>query len=153
MTGRVQPGSITSPLMPKPCVLCTCGRRSAGGTHRLRSRLLRTPTASIWCSTPIDVHLHGRSDDEGLRRAQKYFETGADCVYPIRLSEISAIRDYVAFGPTNVLWRPGGPPLGELARAGVSRISVGLLLFQVMLKRLRVAADALRRLEKEAIWK
>jgi 2-methylisocitrate lyase-like PEP mutase family enzyme len=101
----------------------------------------------------IDVHLHGRPAKEGLQRARKYFDAGADCVYPVFLSDIAAIRDYVGVGPTNVLWRPGGPRIPELAAAGVSRVSLGPLLFQLMLKRLLVSASALRRLDDDAVWK
>jgi len=101
----------------------------------------------------IDVHFHRRNTEEGLQRARKYFDAGADCVYPILLSDVSAIRAYVALGPTNVLWRPGGPRLGELAKAQVSRISVGPFLHQLMLKHVGVATDALRRFEDDGIWK
>jgi 2-methylisocitrate lyase-like PEP mutase family enzyme len=100
----------------------------------------------------IDVYLHKHPHEEGLRRARTYFEAGADCVYPILLSDVSAIRDYVAVGRTNVLWRHGGPALRELAGAGVSRISLGPLLFQIMLKRLGAAIHSFRRLEDEGIW-
>lgn len=99
----------------------------------------------------IDVHFHRRPHEEGLRRARKYFEAGADCVYPILLSDVSKIRDYVALGLTNVLWRPGGPRLGELASTGVARISVGPFLYQQMLRRLKAAADALTRLDDERV--
>ncbi len=101
----------------------------------------------------IDVHFHRRTHEEGLQRARKYRDAGADCIYPILESTIPAIRDYVALGLTNVLWRPGGPRLAELAAAGVSRISVGPLFYQLMMKQLGIATDALRRLEDERIWK
>ncbi len=99
----------------------------------------------------IDVHFHRRPHEEGLQRARKYLEAGADCVYPILLSHLPAILDYVTLGPTNVLWRPGGPRLAELASAGVSRISLGPLLFQQMLKQLRAGIEALRRLDDERL--
>lgn len=100
----------------------------------------------------IDVHIHGRSVEDGIKRAEKYFGAGADCVYPIFESDISAIREYVAVGPTNVLCRPGGVSLPELVDAGVSRVSVGPLLFQQLLTRLKVAASALLRLDDHALW-
>ncbi len=99
----------------------------------------------------IDVYLHKRSHEEGLLRARTYFEAGADCVYPILLSDISVIREYVALGPTNVLWRAGGPTLRDLAAAGVSRISLGPLLFQIALKRVDAATRALLRLDGDAL--
>jgi len=93
----------------------------------------------------IDVHFHKGPVEEGLRRARKYFDAGADCVYPIFLWDVPAIREYVALGPTNILYGPERIALGELARLGVARISVGPLLFRLLLKRLAVATDALRR--------
>jgi len=95
----------------------------------------------------VDVHLYKGPIDEGLKRARKYFDAGADCVYPILLSDVSAIREYVALGPTNILYGPGSIALAELAKLGVARISVGPLLFRLLLKRLEVATDALRRFD------
>lgn len=95
----------------------------------------------------IDGFFHKAPLEDGLKRARKYFDAGADCVYPIFLFEVSAIREYVALGPTNVLYGPERIALGELAKLGVARISVGPLLFRLLLKRLAVAADALRRFD------
>lgn len=100
----------------------------------------------------IDVHVHNGPLDEGLRRARRYFDAGADCVYPILLSEVGAIPEYVALGPTNMLCAPGGMPLADLARAGVARISVGPFLFQLLQKRLEVATHAFRNFDDKAIW-
>jgi 2-methylisocitrate lyase-like PEP mutase family enzyme len=97
----------------------------------------------------VDVHFHKGPVEEGLKRAQKYFDAGADCVYPIFLSDVSAIRKYVALGPTNILYGPGSIALGELARLGVARISVASFLFRLLLKRLEAATDALRRFDDE----
>jgi len=101
----------------------------------------------------IDVHLHKGPVEEGLMRARKYFGAGADCVYPIFLSDVSAIREYVALGPTNMLYGPEtGIAPDELARLGVARISVGPFLFRLLLKRLQVAIDALRRSDVKGLW-
>jgi 2-methylisocitrate lyase-like PEP mutase family enzyme len=101
----------------------------------------------------IDVQFHGRTVAEGLERARKYLEAGADCVYPILLADIAAIREYVAIGHTNILCRPNGLTPTELVAAGVSRISVGPMLFQLMLKNMRSAAEALCRLDDDALWR
>jgi len=97
------------------------------------------------------VHIHKGPIGEGLKRARKYFDAGADCVYPIFLSDASAIKEYVALGPTNILYGPGSIALGELASLGVARISVGPLLFRLLLKRLKVATDALRRFDDKGL--
>jgi 2-methylisocitrate lyase-like PEP mutase family enzyme len=95
----------------------------------------------------IDVHFHKGPVEEGLKRARKYLDAGADCVYPIFLWDVPAIRQYVALGPTNILYGPEKIALPVLADLGVARISVGPLLFRLLLKRLKVATDALRRLD------
>jgi len=95
----------------------------------------------------VDVHVHKAPLEEGLRRARKYFDAGADCVYPIFEFDVSAIREYVALGPTNILYGPERIALGELARLGVARISVGPFLFRLLLKRLEVATAALCRFD------
>jgi len=99
----------------------------------------------------VDVHIHKGSVDEGLKRARKYFDAGADCVYPIFLSDASAIREYVALGPTNILYGPERIALGELAELGVARVSVGPFLFRLLMKRLEVATSALRRLDDKGL--
>jgi 2-methylisocitrate lyase-like PEP mutase family enzyme len=114
-------------------------------------RIARLRGFDVVINARTDVYIHTRPHEEGLQRARMYFEAGADCVYPILLSDASVIRDYATLGPTNVLWRPGGPTLRELAAAGVSRISLGPLLFQMMLKRLAIATHALRKLEDEGL--
>jgi 2-methylisocitrate lyase-like PEP mutase family enzyme len=99
----------------------------------------------------VDVNFHKASAEEGLKRARKYFDAGADCVYPIFEKDPSVIRQYVALGPTNILYGPDmiAPP--ELARLGVARISVGPFLFRLLLKRFEVAVEALRRDDK-SVW-
>jgi 2-methylisocitrate lyase-like PEP mutase family enzyme len=100
----------------------------------------------------IDVHFHNASHEEGLKRARKYFDAGADCVYPIFLSDAPTIRQYVALGPTNILYGPDMIPPRELAALGVARISVGPFLFRLLMKRLEAAVDALRRFDDKGAW-
>jgi 2-methylisocitrate lyase-like PEP mutase family enzyme len=99
----------------------------------------------------VDVHYHKGALEEGLRRARKYFDAGADCVYPIFLFDAPAIQEYVALGPTNVLYAPGALPLRELAGLGVARISVASFLLRLLLKRLEAATGALLRLDDQGL--
>jgi 2-methylisocitrate lyase-like PEP mutase family enzyme len=100
----------------------------------------------------IDVHYRQGPLEEGLTRARKYLDAGADCVYPIFLSDASAIRQYVALGPTNILYGPESIAISELAGLGVARLSVGPFLFRLLLKRREAAADAFRRHDDKGIW-
>ena len=100
----------------------------------------------------VDVHLRNGPIEEGLKRARMYLDAGADCIYPILASDLVVVREYVALGRTNVLARPGGSPLGALAKAGVARISTGPFLFKLVLKRLEGAVNLLRTLDDQGLW-
>jgi 2-methylisocitrate lyase-like PEP mutase family enzyme len=75
-----------------------------------------------------DVFLRGEGDvDEAVRRGNAYLEAGADCVFPIMVADPPTIARLTAEirGPVNVLHRDGVPPVDELERLGVARVSVG----------------------------
>jgi 2-methylisocitrate lyase-like PEP mutase family enzyme len=81
----------------------------------------------------VDVFLTGGGDlGEALERAAAYFEAGADCVYPILLSELDDLSAFVAKagGPVNVLALPQAPSPRMLAALGVARVSYGGLLYR-----------------------
>ena len=99
----------------------------------------------------IDVFFHKAPLEEGLKRARKYLDAGADCIFPIFQSDPDAIRQYVALGPTNILYGPEMRAPAALAELGVARVSVGPFLFRMLLKRLEVAVEAMRRGD-EAVW-
>jgi 2-methylisocitrate lyase-like PEP mutase family enzyme len=69
---------------------------------------------------------------EALRRANAYLEAGADCVYPIALWEVDALRRFTSEirGPVNVTRLPQAPSLTELAALGVARVSWATLLYR-----------------------
>ncbi|MGI0071890.1 MAG: isocitrate lyase/PEP mutase family protein [Thermoplasmata archaeon] len=74
---------------------------------------------------------HAGSDAERLgetiRRASAYRDAGADCVYPMGLTDSAAIATFVGElrCPVNVMVRKGLPPVPELERLGVKRVSFG----------------------------
>ncbi len=65
--------------------------------------------------------------EEAVRRAKAYRDVGADCVYPMGLTEPDAISRFVRAldFPVNVMVRRGLPPVRELQRLGVARVSFG----------------------------
>jgi 2-methylisocitrate lyase-like PEP mutase family enzyme len=76
-------------------------------------------------------HIRGVDDlDDTIARLLAYRDAGANVVYAPGLTELEQIARVVdAVGiPLNVLALPTGPSLGELASAGVGRISTGSLL-------------------------
>lgn len=65
--------------------------------------------------------------EEAIRRAIAYRDAGADCVYPMGLIDAPSIARFVKAldFPINVMVRKGLPPLIELQRLGVARVSFG----------------------------
>jgi 2-methylisocitrate lyase-like PEP mutase family enzyme len=73
-------------------------------------------------------YLHGVKElDDTIARLRAYQEAGADVLYAPGLTTVEEIGEVVAAvdRPVNVLARPGGPTVPELAALGVARISVG----------------------------
>lgn len=64
---------------------------------------------------------------EAIRRARAFRDAGADCVYPMGLTDAQSISTFVRAldCPVNVMVRKGLPPVGELQRLGVKRVSFG----------------------------
>jgi len=79
----------------------------------------------------VDVYVRPGADpggvtDAAVARAAAYLAADADCVYPI-LAPPAAIPELVRRieGPVNVMYRPDGPTIAELAAMGVARITFG----------------------------
>ncbi len=92
-------------------------------------------------------YLYGREDlADTITRLQAYQAAGADVLYAPGLTSLADIRQVVTAvdRPVNVLAMPGVPPVGELAEAGVSRVSVGGALAFAALGALADAAAELR---------
>jgi 2-methylisocitrate lyase-like PEP mutase family enzyme len=65
--------------------------------------------------------------DETIRRGRAYRDAGADCVFVPGVTDpkiIHLVVREIDF-PINVLAVAGSPPIGELARLGVARVSLG----------------------------
>jgi 2-methylisocitrate lyase-like PEP mutase family enzyme len=96
--------------------------RVAGAVSAARSRGPFVLTARA------ENHLRGNDDlADTIARLRAYEQAGADVLYAPGLAEAGALRELVAStqAPVNVLARPACPPVAELARLGVARISVG----------------------------
>lgn len=106
----------------------------------------------------VPLVLNGRTDafaaagvapsgrfDEAVRRANAYLAAGADCAF----IPFTADRDVIArlaravTGPLNVLGTPAAPPVAELQRMGVRRVSVGSGLARAAWGHARRAAEEL----------
>ena len=75
-----------------------------------------------------DNHFRGIHDlSDTVTRLKAYEEAGAHVLYAPWLADLKDIRAVVEAvdAPVNVLLRPAGPTVAELASAGVARITVG----------------------------
>jgi 2-methylisocitrate lyase-like PEP mutase family enzyme len=89
---------------------------------------------------------------EIVDRLQRFAAAGADVVYAPGLARPADIATVVSEvdAPVNVLLRPGGPSVAELADLGVARISVGGAFAFACLGALENAAQGL--LDGESPW-
>ncbi len=83
---------------------------------------------------------------EAIRRAEAYRDLGVDCVYPMGLSSADSISAFVKAldFPVNVMVRKGLPPVPELKRLGVARVSFGPSASYAALGLLRRASREVR---------
>lgn len=100
----------------------------------------------------VDVHVRqdGPEDsrlERSMMRARLYLEAGADCVFPIMLSDDADIAAYVKGvpGPVNIMSRATTPSLRRLAELGVARVTFGSGLHRVALTALKEAAERISR--------
>ena len=99
----------------------------------------------------VDVHLRQVGPPEtrlgeAVRRGRAYLAAGADCVYPIFVSDEPTIAGLVEGigGPVNILFRSTGPSLARLAQIGVARISYGGGLHHLMERTFVTALERIR---------
>lgn len=94
----------------------------------------------------IDVFLNRGPLADGLERARAYAAAGADCVYPIGITDEATIAAFIALGaPVNVVLSPAAPAIERLAELGVARISLGHFLHAEMLAAFDGRLDGLSR--------
>jgi 2-methylisocitrate lyase-like PEP mutase family enzyme len=79
----------------------------------------------------VDLYLKNVGDaagrfDETVKRSKAYLAAGADCIYPFGLGDMDTIARLVkaVAAPINIVARAGTPPVAELQRIGVARVSI-----------------------------
>jgi 2-methylisocitrate lyase-like PEP mutase family enzyme len=85
---------------------------------------------------------------EAIRRAEAYRDAGADCTFVPGVTDPATIGELVRrLGcPVNILAVAGSPSIGELAKLGVARVSLGS-------GPMRAAMTLVQRLAEEALTK
>jgi 2-methylisocitrate lyase-like PEP mutase family enzyme len=96
----------------------------------------RATGVDVVLNARIDSYLHGLGLEDALTRARAYAAAGADCVYPIGVTDEGDIAALVegAGAPVNVLASPAAPPRARLAEIGVARITFGGFLYRSALE-------------------
>lgn len=113
---------------------------------RVREAATAAHASGLVLTARAENHLRGRDDlDDTVTRLAAYVDAGADAVFAPGLADLAAITRVVteAGAPVNVLLRPDGPTVADLAAAGVRRISVGGTLARVAYGALVRAAEGL----------
>jgi len=97
-----------------------------------------------------DVYLLPANDEnsrfeQAVERANAYRQAGADCVFPIGVSDAPTIAQLVKAiaGPVNIVAGPPAPTLPELARLGVARVTFASSLMRATLGHLHHIAREL----------
>lgn len=98
-----------------------------------------------------DVYLLPGADatsrfEQAVERANAYLQAGADCTFPIGVSDAPTIARLVKAiaGPINVIAGPPAPTLPELAQLRVARVTFASGLMRATLGHLRHMARELR---------
>lgn len=103
-------------------------------SHAMRLQEIKEAAKSLGgelvLNARVDVFAHRDPDlratfDEGVRRARLYLEAGADCIYPIRLSDEPMIGEFVSQvqAPVNIMMGRDVPSIRRLAELRVARVS------------------------------
>lgn len=104
----------------------------------------------LFINARTDVYLVGygapeKRLEETAQRGNRYLAAGADCVFIPGAVDIGMIAELVRAikGPVNMMVGPGCPPVRDLGRIGVARVSVGPGLALVALAAVREATQEL----------
>lgn len=116
-------------------------------TERVAAAAEAARASGLVLTARAENHLRGAPDlADTIRRLQAYQQAGADVLYAPGLTDAEDITRLVRSvdRPVNVLARPGVPPVAELGRLGVRRVSVGGAFCLVAYHALAEAARELR---------
>lgn len=99
----------------------------------------------------VDLHVRSEGPDStrlerSVARARAYLDAGADCVFPILMTDEADIGAYVrgVTGPVNIMAMRNTPGLRRLAELGVARVTFGGGLHGITLMTLKKVAAHIR---------
>jgi 2-methylisocitrate lyase-like PEP mutase family enzyme len=105
---------------------------------------------SLVINARTDIYLlpaidEGSRFEQSIERANAFRQAGADCIFPIGVSDAPTIAQLVKAitGPVNIVAGPPAPTLPELAQLGVARVTFASGLMRATLGYLRHIAHEL----------
>jgi 2-methylisocitrate lyase-like PEP mutase family enzyme len=120
-----------------------------------RIRAARTAVGpDFFINARTDIFLKAKADahddakvDAALDRARAYAEAGASGFFAPGLADLRLLERLCAASPlpVNFMAFPGAPGAGEVAAAGIARISHGPFPYRLAMKALKLAAEAIYR--------
>jgi 2-methylisocitrate lyase-like PEP mutase family enzyme len=125
------------------------GLREPGWQTERLARIRKAADAAgvpVVINARVDVFIRSGDPDrhadvfaEGVERAKRYLDAGADCVYPIMLAEPRLVAEFVrqVDAPVNIMFKPTGPSVSELGALGVARISLATGVWRASLQAVR----------------
>ena len=114
--------------------------------HVADVRAIKHAVPELVLNARTDVFLRGSKDpEEAIDRANAYLAAGADCAYVIGVDDLEIIARLAREidGPLNVIVDVESPPLTELERLGVRRVTFGPRFFRAGLARVEELARKL----------
>ncbi|MBX9841676.1 MAG: isocitrate lyase/phosphoenolpyruvate mutase family protein [Xanthobacteraceae bacterium] len=99
----------------------------------------------------IDLYLKNVGDpagrfDETVKRAKAYLAAGADCIYPFGLIDMDTVGRLAKAipAPINIVARAGTPPVTELQKLGVARITIASGATLAVMSLIKTIGEGLR---------
>jgi 2-methylisocitrate lyase-like PEP mutase family enzyme len=126
------------------------------GKIKLIKKVSEEVSIPLFINARADVYLRGKDFDtpeskfeEALKRGRAYKAAGADCFYPIAMTQQEDIRRMVEQlqMPVNVITIPGIPELNILNEIGVARVSLGPSFLKIAVKAMKNLALKLQHFE------
>ncbi|MEU0882073.1 isocitrate lyase/phosphoenolpyruvate mutase family protein [Lentzea sp. NPDC005914] len=110
----------------------------------------REAAPDLYINARIDTYLRGIGDPAGrlehtLERAARFLEAGASGIFVPGVTDLEIVTELAKriAAPVNILVGPGAPAVGELAKAGVARMSLGSAIAEAAYALAKRAAEEL----------
>ena len=110
----------------------------------------------LFINARTDVYIKGKDFEseeekfnETVKRGKAYKDAGADCFFPILMTQKTAIQSLVTElnFPINILAIAGVPNLKTLKEMGVARVSLGPGLLKIAIRAMKEIAEKLKNYE------